>query len=67
MNLILNGQSVEVGGEHVTVKDLLEHYDLSNKIVVIEVNEQIVEKTQYRHFTLHEGARIELVHFVGGG
>lgn len=67
MTLILNGQSVEIAGEHVTVKDLLEHYDLSHKIVVVEVNEQIVEKTQYAYFTLSEGARIELVHFVGGG
>lgn len=67
LKLILNGQSVELGGEHISVKDLLERYDLSNKIVVVEVNEKIVDKTQYSHFTLLEGVRIELVHFVGGG
>ncbi|OPA77764.1 thiamine biosynthesis protein ThiS [Paenibacillus selenitireducens] len=67
MKYIVNGQSVEVPDRIVTVRHLLEHFGLSNKIVVVEVEHHIVDKDLYASYTLQEGVRIELVHFVGGG
>ncbi|MNW40380.1 Sulfur carrier protein ThiS [compost metagenome] len=67
MKMLVNGQSIEIAQPQVTVQNMLEHFSLSNKIVVVEVDEQIVDKTQYSQFRLQDGAKIELVHFVGGG
>lgn len=67
MKFIVNGQAVDVPGHISTVQDLLGHFELSNKIVVVEVDQQIIDKSTYAHSRLSEGQRIELVHFVGGG
>ncbi|MNM87677.1 Sulfur carrier protein ThiS [compost metagenome] len=65
--MLVNGQSIDIAQPKVTVQNLLEHFNLSTKIVVVEVDEKIVDKTQYSQFMLHDGVKIELVHFVGGG
>lgn len=67
MKYIVNGLSVEVPEHIVTVRHLLNHFGLSNKIVVVEVNHHIVDQSLFDGYVLQEGVRIELVHFVGGG
>ena len=67
MKLIVNGQPVEMP-EHVsTVQHVLAHFGLENRIVVVEVDAQIVDKHHFADRIVDEGARIEIVHFVGGG
>jgi len=67
MRLIVNGHTVELP-EHVsTVQQILEHFELANRMVVVEVDAQIVEKHLFTDRVVDEGARIEIVHFVGGG
>ncbi|MMZ61603.1 Sulfur carrier protein ThiS [compost metagenome] len=67
MKLIVNGQSIEWPAPQGTVQQLLEHFDLSNKLVIVEVDESIIDKNMYSQFFLLDGMKIELVHFVGGG
>lgn len=65
--LTVNGQSVTLE-EHVrTVEQLLMHYKLNPDVVIVEMNGQIVDKTRYAETILHDGDKLELVHFVGGG
>ncbi|OXM84006.1 sulfur carrier protein ThiS [Paenibacillus rigui] len=66
MELIINGDSRSVT-DVATVADLLVQFKLEQKILVIELNREIVERTDYDTTQLHEGDRIEIVHFVGGG
>ena len=35
--------------------------------VAVERNLAIVPRSQFAHTPLHEGDRIEIVHFIGGG
>jgi sulfur carrier protein len=67
MKLIINGESVHVPEQVKTVSDLLAHFQLQNKLAVVEVNLTIIEKSQYDTITLCDGDKIEIVHFVGGG
>jgi sulfur carrier protein len=63
----VNGKSVTLP-EHVhVVANLLSHYDLNAKAVIVELNETIVDKSQYENTPIQDGDRVELVHFVGGG
>jgi len=64
---------IEVNGrEHTaasgdTVADLLRALELDGRLVVVELNRQIVRRNELSEVALQEGDRVELVHFVGGG
>ena len=51
----------------LTIENLLAHLELDARLVAVEVNLEIVSKTNYSAQKLSEGDRIEIVHFVGGG
>lgn len=67
MELIINGEMVHVQEHIQTVSDLLKHFHLSEKIVIVEVNACILQKEEYAKAALSNGDRVEIVHFVGGG
>jgi len=68
MKLIhLNGKPIELPGTISCVQDLLQLYELEKRIVVVEVNKEIIFKEQYREQTLSDQDTVEIVHFVGGG
>ena len=68
MKLIqLNGKTIELPETVHCIQDLLQLYKLENRIVVIEVNKEIIYKEQYSEQTLSDRDTVEIVHFVGGG
>ncbi len=67
MAIILNGKSIELPEEIKSISELLRHYNLENRIVVVEVNQEITYKEQYDSTILSDKDRIEIIHFVGGG
>lgn len=64
---------VTVNGERrelprgLTLRRLLEHFDLDPRAVVVEHNREIVRRPHLEDVTVRDGDRVELVHFVGGG
>ncbi|EQB37844.1 hypothetical protein M948_04580 [Virgibacillus sp. CM-4] len=50
-----------------TIGDLLNRFNIQEKLVVVEQNQQIINKVVYNQTTLTDGDVIEIVHFVGGG
>ncbi|MBD0379448.1 sulfur carrier protein ThiS [Paenibacillus sedimenti] len=67
MRLHINGQIVEVPDTVMTVTELLEHFELAGKMLVVELNQTILQKEDHAQAALSEGNKIEIVHFVGGG
>jgi sulfur carrier protein len=47
--------------------DLLGSLELDPRVVVVELNRQIIRRPGLGGVTLREGDCVELVHFVGGG
>ena len=39
MSIVLNGKSIELPEEVNSIPELLRHYNLENRIVVVEVNQ----------------------------
>jgi thiamine biosynthesis protein ThiS len=62
----LNGEEREVPAG-LTVRDLLGHLGLHERLVVVERNREIVRREAYGEVPVEPGDTIELVHFVGGG
>ena len=50
-----------------TVAALLATIGLDTRKVAVERNEEIVPRSTYADVALHEGDRLEIVHFIGGG
>ena len=62
----LNGDSLEIPAG-LTVRGLLGHLDLNERLVVVELNRDILRRQQFTDVHVNAGDSIELVHFVGGG
>ena len=54
-------------GRPLTVAHLLERIRLDGRKVAVEPNHEIVLKSNYAGIGLHEGNKLVVVHFVGGG
>ncbi|WP_121639154.1 sulfur carrier protein ThiS [Virgibacillus sp. Bac330] len=67
MELHVNGETLHFAKDTMTMLDLLEAYDIEEKVAAVEKNKEIIRKTDYSQTILEDGDRIEIVHFVGGG
>lgn len=66
MQLVVNGEERQVA-DAATVEDLLAGLELNARHVAVEVNQQLVPRTQHAEHTLQPGDRLEIVTLVGGG
>jgi len=66
MNIQLNGQLRQFPPD-INLSDLLEIEALSQRRVAIEVNGQIISRSQHSQWLLQEGDIVEIVHALGGG
>lgn len=62
----VNGESMELP-DGATIAALIERLTLTGKRLAVEVNEDIVPRSQHPEFSLNEGDRVEVVHAIGGG
>ncbi len=67
MRLTINGDQVEVPDTVKTIAELLQHFDLQHKVVIVEKNAEIMDKAEHTKALIFDQDKIELVHFVGGG
>ena len=66
MHLVINGENREFS-DLPTVAALVEHLGLKADRLAIELNRDIVPRTNWDATQLKSGDRLEIVHFVGGG
>lgn len=65
MKLTINGEPQVSPAE--TLSALVDHLGMKPDRVAIELNREIVPRNQWPQTPLHDGDRLEIVHFVGGG
>jgi sulfur carrier protein len=62
----LNGNSHEIPSDVGNVQQLLENLNLADRILIVELNKEIVAKDAYDK-PIKDRDQIEIIHFVGGG
>jgi thiamine biosynthesis protein ThiS len=69
MDLIINARPRQMDGlpDGSTVADLVQALAMQADRVALECNGAIVPRAQWSITPLHNGDRLEVVHFVGGG
>lgn len=66
MNVTVNGDAVTIA-DGATIADLLEHLELTRRLVVVEHNGEPVPRKQVAGVRLTDGDRLEVVRAVAGG
>jgi thiamine biosynthesis protein ThiS len=66
LQITLNGEPYELEGP-LSVADLLLQLSIDPRRVAVEHNYEILRRPLYADTLVHEGDRIEIVNFVGGG
>ena len=66
MQITLNGEACQYETE-LTVESFVDLQGLTGKRVAVEVNFEIVPRSQFAEYILHDGDRVEIVHAIGGG
>ncbi len=66
ITITVNGDERQVPAG-LTLRGLLAHFDLHERLVVVECNKEIVRRGDLGEVEVRPGDVIELVHFVGGG
>ncbi|MFI8745958.1 sulfur carrier protein ThiS [Pseudomonas sp. NPDC077186] len=66
MHIQLNGEPFELP-DNQSVADLLARLDLAGRRVAVELNLDIVPRSQHDSTRLAEGDQVEVVHAIGGG
>jgi sulfur carrier protein len=66
MSITLNGSPLDCH-PHTTVAQLLDQAGYTGRRVAVEVNREIVPRSQHATRMLADGDQIEIVHAIGGG
>lgn len=66
MTVTVNGENREIA-PGTTVSELLTGLGLHPRLIVVEHNREILDRTSFDMTELNAGDNLELVHFVGGG
>ncbi|WP_353570715.1 sulfur carrier protein ThiS [Candidatus Albibeggiatoa sp. nov. BB20] len=66
MDIELNGAPKQMP-EQATIQDLLTELGLTQKRLAVEVNQQIIPRSQFEQYALKSNDKVEIVHAIGGG
>ena len=66
ITIILNGDNKQLDSG-TSIAQLLETLDLSEKRLAVEINQQIIARSDFSNFTLSDQDKVEIVQAIGGG
>ena len=66
MNIFVNGEAQTVS-QDFTAEQLVNKLNLQNMKIAMEVNLEIIPRSQYSQHTFQEGDKVEIVRAIGGG
>jgi len=65
-NFLLNGEKYHTENT-ITLLDLINYFDYNTSLLVIEYNNSICNKKNWKKISINENNKIEIVTIVGGG
>ena len=66
INIYINGKSKNIKVEQ-SVLSLLQLLNLNRNNIAVEINREIISKSDYNIYIIKENDKIEIVNFIGGG
>ena len=66
INIVLNGEDKTLS-KNTNINQLLKDLDLENVRLAVEINKEIIPRSDYSHHALNEHDIVEIVQAIGGG
>ena len=66
IQIYINGK-IKIINSSFNLIDILKEYALENKLVAIEINEEVIPKSNYKKKRINHNDRIEILELIGGG
>lgn len=66
ITIFINGESKQIGSD-TTIEQLIESLNLSQKRLAVEVNLDIVPRSEFPSHQLNDQDKVEIVQAIGGG
>ena len=67
MKLVVNGEQIDCGDSLSVSELLVEHKVKMPDMVSVEINGQILRRTEFEQTVLKEDDKVEFLYFMGGG
>jgi sulfur carrier protein len=66
VQILLNGEPFEII-ENCSIAHLLEQCELTGQRLAVEINQQIIPRSQFDQYLLQSNDKVEIVRAIGGG
>ena len=66
IQIYINGKKKNINSD-LNLINILEEYSLKNKLVAVEINQEVISKSDYKTKKINKDDRIEILELIGGG
>lgn len=66
IQIYINGKKKNINS-NCNLIDILKEYSLINKLVAVEINQEVIPKSSYKTITINKHDKIEILELIGGG
>ena len=66
IQIYINGKKKNINS-NCNLIDILKEYSLINKLVAVEINQEVIPKSGYKTITINKNDKIEILELIGGG
>ena len=66
IQIYINGKKKNINS-NCNLIDILKEYSLVNKLVAVEINQEVIPKSSYKTVKINKNDRIEILELIGGG
>ena len=66
IQIYINGKKKKINS-NCNLVDIVEEYSLKNQLVAVEINQEVIPKSNYNTKKINKNDRIEILELIGGG
>lgn len=66
IQIYINGKKKNIN-RNCNLIHILEEYSLINRLVAVEINQEVIPKSRYKTITINKNDKIEILELIGGG
>ena len=66
IQIYINGKKKYINS-YDNINNILEEYSFKNKLVAVEVNQEVIPKSNYKTKKINKNDKVEIVELIGGG
>ena len=66
IQIYINGKKKNISSNYNLI-NIIEEYSLKNKLIAVEINQEVIPKSNYKTQKINKNDRIEILELIGGG